>query len=114
MSSGSTDEPVARVSSTSVGFTSFVPSGRITTGSSASAGAPPRSSRPSSESARQNACGNAHCSSTVRSSAARPAHELPTTWIAYGAVRRSSAHSSRNVEIEWWKSSSGGATGLTT
>ena len=45
-------------------------------------GESPRSSRPSSESARQNACGNAHCSSTVRSCAARPDHESPTTWIA--------------------------------
>ena len=34
LSSGSTAEPVARVSSTSLGFTSVVPSGRITTGSS--------------------------------------------------------------------------------
>ena len=43
-----------------------------------------------------------------------PDHESPITWIAYGAVRRSSAHSSRNVVSAWWKSSSGGASGRTT
>src|SRR6187431_751289 len=112
-SSGSTDDPVACVSSDAVGFVSVVPSGRITTGSSSGGGVPSRL-RPSSESASENACGNAQLSSTDRSSYARPDQDSPTTWIAYGAVRRSSAHSSSNVETAWWNCSSGGAAGRTT
>jgi hypothetical protein len=80
-SSGSIDEPVACVSSEAVGFESVVPSGRITTGSSAGGGVPSRL-RPSAESASENACGNAQLSSTERSSYARPDHDSPTTWIA--------------------------------
>ncbi len=67
VSSGSIDEPVARVSSASLGFVSVVPSGRITTGSSAGGGLPSRL-RPSAESASENACGKAQLSSTDLSS----------------------------------------------
>ena len=61
------------------GSPSARPSGRTTIGSGTSRPTFPISSRPRSESARQNECGIAHFSRTSLSSYARPDHSSPTT-----------------------------------
>ena len=35
-------------------------------------------------------------------------------WTVWGETRRAWAHSSRKVETDWWKSSSGDCDGLIT
>ena len=112
--SGSTDAPAAFASSALLGSGSTFPLGRITSGSFEPPPAPARSARPSVESARQNECGIAQRPSTSLSSYARPDQASPTTRMVCGATRRSRAHSSRKLEMVWWKTSSGDPEGRST
>ena len=113
-SSTSIAAPAASAISALEGLLRARPSGRSITGSVMSAPAASSSSRPCSDSARQNECGTAQRSKTSRSSYALPDHCSPTMWIVWGTRRRSVAHSSRKPEIAWWKTSSAAAAGLGT
>ena len=113
-SSKSAGAPAAAAISALEGSLRNRPSGRAMSGSFASGPALASRARPSSESARQKACGAAQRSKTSLSSKALPDHVSPTMWTVCGMMRRSRAHSSRKLDTASWNTSSRELAGLST